>query len=234
MTCRKCVLAVIAAAATAGTAIQPVLAQGYYGAPQPYPPPPPYSYDQRGYDDQRAYQQGLEDHRRAEEQRRAYEQQQREYQQQAQYGYNPYGTPPAIRCEQKRESNTAGGAILGAIAGGLLGNSVSRDRGAGTAIGAIAGGVLGASIGRSLSCQNQQYAYNVYYSGFEAGRPHHRYEWRSPYDSSYGYMDVADYYTGPEGYRCANYTQRIWVNGRPEVATGHACRRPDGTWQMVG
>ena len=227
MTCRKYVLAIIAAAALAGTANQPVLAQGYYG--QPYPPPPPYSYDQqRAYEDQRAYQQGLQDQQRADQQRRAYEQQQ------AQYGYNPYGTPTAIRCEQKRESNTAGGAILGAIAGGLLGNSVSRDRGAGTAIGAIAGGVLGASIGRSLSCQNQQYAYNVYYSGFEAGRPHHRYEWRSPYSDAHGYMEVRDYYTAREGYRCANYTQRIWVNGRPEVATGHACRRPDGTWQMVG
>lgn len=202
MTCRKCVLAIVAAA-VAGSATQTVLAQGYYGPPQagyadPYGPPPGYGYNQ----------------------------------QQSQY---PYGTPPAVRCEQKRDTNTAAGGIIGAIAGGLLGNSVSgHDRGAGTAIGAIAGGLLGASVGRSLSCNDQQYAYNVYYSGFEAGRPHHRYEWRSPYSDAHGYMEVRDYYTAPEGYRCANYEQQIFVNGRPEVATGHACRRPDGTWQMVG
>ena len=232
MTCRKCVLAFVAAA-VAGTAIQPVLAQGYYGPPaggyaDPYGPPPGYGYDQqqRAYDQQRAYEQQQRDY-----QRRFYEQQ-RAYEQQSQY---PYGTPPAIRCEQKRDTNTAAGGIIGAIAGGLLGNSVSgRDRGAGTAIGAIAGGLLGASVGRSLSCNDQQYAYNVYYSGFEAGRPHHRYEWRSPYSDAHGYMEVRDYYTAREGYRCANYEQQIFVNGRPEVATGHACRRPDGTWQMVG
>jgi len=149
------------------------------------------------------------------------------------YGAAPPGYA-AYRCEERHEGNTAGGAILGAIAGGILGSAASHGHGAGTAVGAIAGGLLGASIGGSLPCNDQRYAYNVYYSGLEAGRPHHRYEWRSPYDRSYGWLEVGDYYTGPEGYRCATYTQRIYVDGRPELASGHACRRPDGTWQMLG
>jgi len=241
------VLALISALALAAAAMQTVSAQPYdyypppasnYSAPPPasnYPAPPP-AYDNyraapayNNYSPPPAYNSYA-----------------------APPAYNSYAAPPpayaapppayaapppgyaAYRCEERHEGNTAGGAILGALAGGLFGNAISHGSGDGTAVGAIAGGLLGASIGSSLPCNDQRYAYNVYYSGFEAGRPHHRYEWRSPYDTSYGWVEVGDYYTGPEGYRCATYTQRIYVNGRPEVASGHACRNRDGTWQMLG
>jgi surface antigen len=137
-------------------------------------------------------------------------------------------------CERKRNGNTAGGAIIGALAGGLLGNSVSRgpQRGAGTAVGAILGGVVGASIGNSLNCEDRSYAVDAEYRGFEAGRPHQRYDWRSPRGDTYGYVQVGDYYQD-RGRRCTTYTQEIWVHGRPETARGRACRMPDGTWQMI-
>lgn len=229
---RTSVIGVAAVALTALTA-QPVLAQYDYGPPQQgyYPPPgstppPGYGAPPPGY--------GVPP---------------------PGYGYGPptgYGPPPAAygpppgaygppppaaaayRCEQQREGNTAGGAIIGAITGGLFGNALSHGRGAGTAIGAIAGGLFGASVGRSLSCNDQRYATNVYYSGFEAGVPHHRYDWRSPYDHAYGYITVGDYYRGPEGRRCATFSQQVYVNGRPEVASGRACRRPDGVWETIG
>ena len=70
------------------------------------------------------------------------------------------------------------------------------------------------------------------YTGFEAGRPHARYDWRDPRGDAYGYMQVGDYYQD-RGRRCATYTQEIWVHGRPETATGRACRQGDGTWQMI-
>ena len=133
--------AMLGAAAIACTSL-PASAQEYYGAPYTgyygsYAYPQQYRYYDRG----RAYGRYA----------------------QYRYAYNPYGTPPAIRCEQKRQTNTAGGAVLGAIVGGLFGNSISHhDRGAGTAIGAIAGGLLGASVGNSLSCQNQPYGYYGY------------------------------------------------------------------------
>jgi surface antigen len=228
-------IAITAVLTIAASAIQPVFAQGYYGAPPGYDAPPPaYAPPPSGYEapppGYNAPPQGYG------------------APPQGYYGPPPayaapsgYGPPPpppqnyaASRCEQQREGNTAGGAILGAIAGGLFGNAVSRGHGAGTAVGAIAGGLLGASIGSSMSCNSQRYATNVYVSGFEAGRPHHRYDWRSPYDSSYGYLEVGDYYRGPEGRRCATYTQRIFVDGRPEVAAGRACRQDDGSWQMIG
>jgi surface antigen len=139
-------------------------------------------------------------------------------------------------CERQKSGNTAGGAIVGAIAGGLLGNAISRgpQRGAGTAVGAILGGVVGGTIGNnSLNCEDRSYEIDTYYSGFEAGRPHARYDWRSPRSGAYGYLEVGDYYRDRGGYRCANYTQQIYVRGRPEIARGVACRQPDGTWRMT-
>ena len=134
---RKMTGLAIGAALLSVTALQPAFAQDYYGYRAPYYG---YSHYDRGfYERQAQYRYGYGYNPYG-------------------YSYNPYGTPPAIRCEQKRQTNTAGGAILGALVGGLLGNSASHgDRGAGTAIGAIAGGVLGASIGNAASCQNHYY-----------------------------------------------------------------------------
>ena len=138
-------------------------------------------------------------------------------------------------CQQQRAGNTAGGLIIGALAGGILGNAISRgpQRGAGTALGAILGGAAGASIGSSLSCEDRGYAYRTYYTGFEAGRPHARYDWRSPRSEAYGYLVVGDYYRDRDGFRCATYTQTIYVRGRPEIARGRACRQRDGYWAFV-
>jgi surface antigen len=47
-------------------------------------------------------------------------------------------------------------------------------------------------------------------------------------------MRVGEYYRDPYGQRCATYSQTIWVRGRPEEATGYACRRNDGTWEIIG
>jgi len=38
----------------------------------------------------------------------------------------------------------------------------------------------------------------------------------------------------PDGFRCANFNQQIYINGSPQVSTGRACQQPDGTWAIVG
>ena len=217
-------LALLTATAIAGAAIQPVAAQGYdynrYYGDRSRTYDNPYDRNRNGYDDRyenRSYNDRYYGGQGGYNDQRGYE----------------YDRNAAYRCDQARQGNQAGGAIIGAIAGGLLGNSISRgpQRGAGTAVGAIAGGILGAAVGSRLSCDDQRQAQQVYFSGLETGRPHHRYDWRGR--DAYGYLDVGDYYTD-RGRRCANYTQQIYVNGRPEVASGRACRVGDGTWQMVG
>jgi len=243
---KKKALALVTATAMAGSAITPVVAQGYdrgdnrydnnqYNGPDngPYGNPPPNNFqDNAQYNGNAQYNDNDRD--RYERDRDAYERDRARYDadraRAARWDRDAFYRD----CERKRNGNTAGGAIIGALAGGLLGNSVSRgpQRGAGTAVGAILGGVVGASIGNSLNCEDRSYAVDAEYRGFEAGRPHQRYDWRSPRGDTYGYVQVGDYYQD-RGRRCTTYTQEIWVHGRPETARGRACRMPDGTWQMI-
>jgi len=247
---KKQTVALLLAVASSGTAIPPVVAQGYdrggydygrgneqYYGPNSVPRDNQYNnYPNGQYDN---YPNSENSDRSAERdrydrERDNYERDRQQYDTQrratAQWDRDAYYR----QCEQQRSGNTAGGAIVGALAGGLLGNSVSRgpQRGAGTAVGAILGGVAGASIGSNLNCEDRSYAIDAQYRGFEAGRPHQRYNWRSPRGGTYGYVEVQDYYRD-RGRRCATYTEEIWVRGRPETVQGRACRTPDGNWQMV-
>jgi len=138
--------------------------------------------------------------------------------------------------QECRQTVDPGGVIAGALIGGLLGNAVGRGggRGGATVAGVILGGAVGAALTRNLDCEDRSYAYKTYYDGFNAGRPNVPYQWRNPRNGHYGEFRVNDYYNDQDGFRCANYTQQIYVNGRPQVATGRACQQPDGTWTIVG
>lgn len=138
-------------------------------------------------------------------------------------------------CQRQRANNQVGGLVFGAILGGLFGNAVSgrHHRGGATAAGAIMGGTLGLALASNLDCEDRYYAQTAYYDGFEAGYPNRTYRWRNPRSGNYGAMRVGEYYRDPYGRRCTTYSQTIWVRGRPEEATGFACRRFDGTWEII-
>ncbi len=138
-------------------------------------------------------------------------------------------------CERQRANNQVGGLVFGAIAGGLLGNAVSgrRNRGGATAMGMIMGGALGAGIAGNMDCDDRYYVQQTYYGGFERGYSNRTYQWRNPNIGHHGAFRVGDYYQGPRGQRCATYAQTIWIQGRPERARGYACRRGDGSWEIL-
>jgi surface antigen len=138
--------------------------------------------------------------------------------------------------QQCRSSADPAGVIAGALIGGLLGNTVANGggRAPATIAGVIIGGALGGALTKNLDCEDRSYAYKTYYDGFNAGRPNASYQWRNERNGHYGNFRVADYYNDPDGFRCANYTQEIFINGRPQSATGRACQQPDRTWAIVG
>jgi uncharacterized protein YcfJ len=103
----------------------------------------------------------------------------------------PISAQARTACEQRAHDRRVGGTVLGAVAGGLLGNALSHGGGrtGGTILGAGAGAVVGNQLSRT-SCDHAHayyrrpshaaYADNGY-RGSSTARCH--YETRSYYDS---------------------------------------------------
>jgi Ni/Co efflux regulator RcnB/surface antigen len=135
--------------------------------------------------------------------------------------------------QECRNAPDPAGVIVGALIGGLLGNAAGSGRTGTTLAGVIVGGAVGAALTKNLDCEDRSYAYKSYYDGFNAGRPNAVYRWSNPRNDHRGEFRVVDYYNDPAGFRCSNYSQTIYVQGRSQEARGRACRQPDGTWAIV-
>jgi len=146
--------------------------------------------------------------------------------------YTQANDPFYSQCKNKVDP---AGLIIGAVLGGLLGNAAGNGRNTTTttAAGVFAGGAIGAMLTTKLDCQDRAYAYQTYADGFNSGRTNVKYEWRNPQNDRRGDFMVRNYYDDPDGFRCANYSQTIYIGGRPQEATGRACRQPDGSWAMI-
>lgn len=98
------------------------------------------------------------------------------------------------QCQQARNSRMVGGAIIGGVAGALLGRDLADRgvRGEGTLLGAVVGATAGGAIGRNTArCDRvPEGAYDPYY-----GQAYERY----PDDGYRGdpYYDDEDLYGGP-------------------------------------
>jgi surface antigen len=153
--------------------------------------------------------------------------------------YNgPYqGPAPAY---SNCEPDVAIGTGLGAVVGGVIGNQFGRGSGrtAATIGGVILGGIAGNAIAKDACRDDRHDAYyynNTYYDAFD-GDEGHEYGWRNPHTHNYGYVTPGSYYDdGYEGYAgpCREFSQRVFIDGRPETAYGVACRQNDGTWRIV-
>jgi surface antigen len=123
------------------------------------------------------------------------------------------------------------GALGGAVAGGLIGGAVGHGNLGAIAAGAIAGGLIGNAIGADLDAADRRMAMEAEYRALEYGRAGAPVQWRG---RSGRYGDVV---AGPiyrvNDFRCRDYTDTIYIDGRPETARGTACRQPDGTWKPV-
>ncbi len=127
-------------------------------------------------------------------------------------------------CATKEEQGT----VFGASTGALLGGAMSRGSPAGVIGGALVGGFIGNRIGKSMDDEDRRRAYEAQTAAFERGD---RAEWRSP-NGHYGYIEPQPVYYYHD-MRCREFTQTVFVNGRPETMVGRACRNPDGTWHEV-
>jgi hypothetical protein len=146
------------AAGPGGVAMAQPFGDGQYG-------PPPSAYDEQRHDYDAQYGPGSFDRYQADQQMRAnqdaqfqqaqYDQQRRDYD--AQYGpgaYDRYQADQQARadyqaCHRQKQDNEVGGALLGGLAGAVIGSNVTR--GGGREGGAIIGGVAGAAAGSQIA-----------------------------------------------------------------------------------
>lgn len=127
-----------------------------------------------------------------------------------------------------QDVGTLFGAATGAVVGGALGNG---SLGA-VAAGAVVGGFLGNALGSELDAADQRRAVDAQYRALEYGRTGAPVEWRGG-RGRYGDVVAGSPYRVND-YNCRDYTHTIYIDGRPEVARGTACKQPDGTWRVVG
>ncbi|MEN3977131.1 hypothetical protein [Emcibacter sp. SYSU 3D8] len=134
-----------------------------------------------------------------------------------------------------RSKSDPAGIIAGGLIGGLIGKGASGRRGGtgATIAGVIVGGTAGAALTRRMECEDRSYAYKTYSQALNSGRANSNWQWENPETDNYGDFRVNQYYDDPDGFRCATFTQQVYVNDRGELVNGRACRQPDGSWVIV-
>lgn len=129
----------------------------------------------------------------------------------------------------------AGGTLLGAGLGGLLGSQFGSGSGklAATALGVFAGGLIGNEIGSSLDRADQAYLHRATYKA-SAAPIGETITWRNPESGNYGAVTpTREGWHSETGAYCREYQQEIIVGGRRQEGYGQACRQPDGSWKII-
>jgi hypothetical protein len=117
------------------------------------------------------------------------------------------------RCHAKKSTNGTAGAVLGGIAGAILGSNVAHGGGrtGGAIIGGVAGAAVGSNVGRNgTNCDARGY----YYNNTSPAGYYDRY-------GTYHYYNNNGYYynnTSPSGYYDSygtwhSYSNGYWSNG---------------------
>ncbi|MEZ5776009.1 MAG: RT0821/Lpp0805 family surface protein [Hyphomicrobiaceae bacterium] len=138
-------------------------------------------------------------------------------------------------CGPNGVSKQDGGAVLGAVTGGVIGNQFGSGSGKvlATAAGAVIGGIVGSEIGRYMDEADRRAAQEAEFAALETGQSGQATPWRNPDSGHYG-MVVPGKPFKRDRYDCRDYTHTIYIDGQPQTMRGTACRNPDGTWQNVG
>ena len=135
--------------------------------------------------------------------------------------------------EDCHQRNAETGTILGAIAGGIIGNQFGHGGGkvAATVGGVFIGGAAGNAIAGDMDCDDRRYAFRAYHDGFY-GPIGQRVEWHNDAEGDYGYFTpIREYWDGPR--LCRDFDIQTYRHGRWHEHQGTACREEDGNWHFI-
>ncbi len=157
---------------------------------------------------------------------------------QQQYGgYHDQHVSNQQQCQQSRQNRTVGGALIGGIAGALLGREVADRgvRGEGALLGAVVGATAGGMIGRNTAqcAQVPQGSYDPY-SGQPYGQyPQDNYPYGDDSGLEGGPYRQSGYYGGGDRYEDCRMGQVITRDpyGREYRENVEMCRGADGVWR---
>ncbi|MEX2009229.1 MAG: RT0821/Lpp0805 family surface protein [Dongiaceae bacterium] len=137
-------------------------------------------------------------------------------------------------CEGRGPKET-GGAVLGGVAGGLLGSQIGHGTGQliATAGGAVLGAWIGSEIGRSMDETDRLKATQSANAALESNRDGQAGAWQNPNTGNSGYTTPTRTYQAADNTYCREYQTTVVVGGKTESAYGTACRQPDGSWKVV-
>ena len=120
------------------------------------------------------------------------------------------------------------GTVIGAVAGGVAGSQVGKGNGQliATGVGVLLGALVGNEIGATLDKIDQQYLLDTTHESLE-------YSWSNPDTGNSGSVTPLNTYEVAENQYCREYQTDVLVAGEKQSAYGTACRRPDGTWEII-
>ena len=99
--------------------------------------------------------------------------------------------------------------------------------------GVLIGAFIGSEIGESLDEMDKLYALEAYEKAIETSRVGETTRWENPDSGNSGAYTPTLAYRTEQGQYCREFTQSISVSGARQDESGTACRRQDGTWEIV-
>lgn len=140
-------------------------------------------------------------------------------------------------CTTDAGPKQTGGAVIGAVAGGLIGAQIGDDGSTteliATATGVALGAWVGSEIGKSMDDQDRLEAERTAQSALETNPDGRASTWVNPNTGHSGSTTPTSTYQSADGANCREYQTTVVIDGRTETATGTACRQADGTWKIV-
>lgn len=127
------------------------------------------------------------------------------------------------------------GTVFGALSGALIGSAIGGtpgDRVAAAVAGAAIGGLIGNRIGAAMDDDDRRLAYQAQIDALEQGAPGAPVAWRNPGSGRHGSIVPGPAYV-QRGLQCRGYTHTIYLDSRPQIARGTACKNSDGTWTAI-
>ena len=132
---------------------------------------------------------------------------------------------------QKETMGTLIGAGLGAWAGSTIGHGGGRV--VATAVGTMVGAGIGNAIGKNMDKVDQMEMERAQYNAFEYTPSGTSTDWYNPDTGNSGAVTPEPAYKNTQGQYCREFQQKVTINGQQQDAYGTACRKPDGSWEIV-